>query len=108
LKTVSGVNTICLILVAVFLLWMMIQFPEAGLDRTNKNFQQKIEQTQSIDEIKAVANEFSQRVSYVQGQVRLIGGATILSDFTLIVLLAANFFVMRRIKKGLQQNDARN
>lgn len=106
LNLVFNINAVCLIMVFLFLFWLMIQFPETQSEFSNKKFQQTIEQEQSIEEVKKATKNFSQMVNFTQGAAKLIGAATILLSFLLIILLSTNFFVIRKMKKSLQQNNA--
>ena len=104
LNFVSKVNLACLIIIAIFLFWLMIQFPETQSEYSNKIFQQAIEQAQSNEDIKKAAKNFSQTVKYTQGAAKLIGLATILTSFSMIVLLTTNYFAIKKLKRLSQEN----
>lgn len=84
----------------------MIQFPETQSKYSNERFQQKIEQGQSSEELKTAAKDFLRVTEYTQNSARLIGGATILLSLMLLILLAVNSFMMRKMKKVQEQKDA--
>ena len=106
LNVISKINNIGLVIVILFFFWIAIQFPETQSAYTNKRFQQTLEQEQSIEEIKKTAKNFSQAVNYTQGAAKLIGASTILLSFLLIIILATNLFIIRKLKKSLVENNA--